>query len=243
MLLVEDLEEIVCRLHLVKAAVTIVNVPKERDTKNGYEKDSLQKMVGEIKRKRTSVPADITDNATTDNPTQRITLPWIPKVSPKLRSAYKKAGIHVAFKSGRNLSTILSAKNKTKLTKNSYPGVYKVPCSCGAPPYRGETKKKISTRLDEHKGNVEKDQPDKSGVALHNKNCTGEINFEEAGTVAVVHNKFDRKVRETLEIQKHDCHVSDGGMNPDKGQYVTTTFWIPLLKYLRKSEETNNDIE
>ena len=58
-----------------------------------------------------------------------------------------------------------------------------------------------------------------------------------------VHNKFDRKVRETLEIQKHDCHVSDGGMNPDKGQYVTTTFWIPLLKYLRKSEETNNNVE
>ena len=200
-------------------------------------------MADEVTNKNSVIPRESTITESTVEPTRRITLPWIPKVSPKLRSAYKKAGIHVAFKSGRKLSTILCAKNKTKLPKNSYPGVYKVPCSCGAPPNRGETKKKISTRLDEHKGNVEKDQPDKSGVALHNKNCTGEINFEEAGTVAVVHNKFDRKVRETLEIQKHDCHVSDGGMNPDKGQYVTTTFWIPLLKYLRKSEETNNDIE
>ena len=78
---------------------------------------------------------------------------------------------------------------------------------------------------------------EKSGVALHSKDCAGEIKWEEAGTVAVIYNTFERKVRETLEIQKHDCHYTNGGMNPDKGQYVTTTFWIPLLKYLRNSEQ------
>ena len=102
--------------------------------------------------------------------------------------------------------------------------------------YRGETKKRICTRIEEHRSNVEKDEVEKSAVALHNKHCTGEINFEGAGTVAVVNNKFKRKVRETLEIQKHDCHISVGGINPDKGQYATTRFWVPLLKYLRKSD-------
>jgi len=115
--------------------------------------------------------------------------------------------------------------------------VYKIPCSCGAPPYRGETKKRVITRLNEHKSNIEKGQVDKSAVALHKHKCEGQINFEEAETVAVVHNNFNRKIRETLEIQKHDCHVSDGGLNTDKGQYVSTTFWIPLLKYLRKAEK------
>ena len=82
---------------------------------------------------------------------------------------------------------------------------------------------------------MEKEEYEKSGVALHSRTCPGEIDFEGAETVAVIHNKFNRKVRETLEIQKHDCHISAGGMNPDKGQYVTTNFWVPFLKYLKKA--------
>ena len=204
---------------------------------NGYQRSSLKKMADEVIRKYTSAhtPGTDTTSETTEEPKKRITLPWIPKVSPKLRKVYKKAGYDVAFKSGKNLGSILSLKNKAKLPKNSYPGVYQVPCSCGIAPYRGETKKKVDTRLKEHSTNVEKEEFDKSGVALHSKDCPGEIKFEEASTVAVIHNRFNRKVRETLEIQKHDCHYSLGGMNPDKGQYVTTTFWIPLMKYLKKS--------
>ena len=207
-------------------------------TENGYQRNALRKMADDIIDKNRPIsnePTTTEPNQQNDELTKRITLPWIPKVSPRLRRVYKKAGYDVAFKSGRNLASILSSKNKTALPKNSYPGVYKIPCTCGKTPYRGETKKKISTRLGEHETNVAKGECDKSGVALHSKNCTGRINFEEAETVAVIHNKFNRKVRETLEIQKHDCHVTDGGMNPDKGQYVTTTFWIPLLKHLKNT--------
>ena len=165
---------------------------------------------------------------------QTITLPWIPNVSPKLRKIYKKAGYKVVFKSGKNLGTILTTNNKTELPKNSHPGIYKIPCSCGIQPYRGETKKRICTRADEHKNNIEKQEWDKSGIAHHSKCCHGNIQFENTETVKVIHNRFDRKVRETLEIQKHDCHYTNGGMNIDKGQYVTTNFWIPYLKHLQK---------
>ena len=195
-------------------------------------------MADEVIQKHRSPSTPISSGITSETieePKKRIMLPWIPMISPKLRKVYKKAGYDVAFKSGKNLGSILSLKNKAKLPKNSFPGVYQIPCSCGIPPYRGQTKKKINTRLKEHETNVEKGEVDKSGVALHSQNCPGEIKFDEARTVAVVHNDFARKVRETLEIQKHDCHCSSGGMNPDKGQYVTTTFWIPLMKYLKKS--------
>jgi len=67
---------------------------------NGFENDSLQKMVNEIRKKPSSNPVDLTNNATIENIPQRITLPWIPGVSPKLRSVYKKAGYDIAFKSG-----------------------------------------------------------------------------------------------------------------------------------------------
>ena len=206
-------------------------------TENGYQRGSLQQMADEIINKNRSIPTESNNQNANDQPKQRITLPWIPKISPKLRSVYKKAGYAVAFKSGKNLSSILTSRNKTKLPEGSYPGIYQIPCSCGITPYRGETKKKIATRLKEHKTNVDKDEHEKSAVALHNKNCQGEIDFDNAGTVTVEHNRFKRKVREALEIQKHDCHVSVGGMNIDKGEYVTTTFWMPLMKYLKKNTQ------
>ena len=71
----------------------------------------------------------------------------------------------------------------------------------------------------------------------HSEKCPGKIESENAKTVKIQSNKFLRKVRESLEIQKNDCHFENGGMNQDIGQYVTTKFWLPYMKYLRNPEE------
>ena len=73
-----------------------------------------------------------------------------------------------------------------------------------------------------------------SQVAGHSRECSGNIEFDKTETVKVIDNKFDRKVRETLEIQKNDCHISKGGINPDKGKYVSTTFWMPIFNHLNR---------
>ena len=52
-------------------------------------------------------------------------------------------------------------------------------------------------------------------------------------TIKVESNRFDRKVREALEIQHQKCGPSERGINLDDGQYVTTNFWTPFFKYLR----------
>jgi len=143
----------------------------------------------------------------------------------------------VVFKSGKNLESILTAKNKEIFSKYSYAGVYRIPCTCGKEPYVGETKKKIITRMREHESYIEKGQLEKSGIALHTKECNGQIKFEDTQVVTKESRKFERKIRETLEIQKNNSHTRYGGMNQDKGQYVTTRFWIPLMKYLRNAEE------
>ena len=225
---------------------------------NGYKRENLLKIVEEAKIR--STPTETPTDASTatiseetrpgetitiseeTRPGETITLPWIPGVSPRLRKVYKKAGYKVAFKSGRNIGNILTSRNKSKLPGNSHPGIYKIPCSCGKTPYRGETKKRITTRTSEHEQYIAKENWKQSGVALHAKTCTGEILFEQTETVAVIPERFKRKVRETLEIQKYDCHVQDGGMNPDKGQYVKTNFWYPMLKYLKRIEEEQRNI-
>ena len=173
---------------------------------NGYDKNDLTKIVHEFKSQRNQEEQANMDNDDSNQPSQTISLPWIPGVSPKLRKVYRKAGYKVVFKSGRNIGNWLTAKNKTKLPKNSHPGVYKIPCSCRITAYRGETKKRISTCTKEHYLNVVKDEWEKSGLAQHTKDCLGPIQFENTETIAVVYNKFDRKVREAIEIQKHDCH-------------------------------------
>ena len=204
---------------------------------NGYQRNDLQNTVNAVKAKLIQKDRGTTLTSNQEQK-QTVVLPWIPGISPKLKKAYQKAGYKVSFKSGKNLKDILTNKNKTKLPKNSLPGVYKIPCSCGIIPYLGETKKKIHTRTLEHKRNTENREYDKSALALHSKDCHGQILFEKTETVCVISKKFERKVREALEIQKHNCHYLDGGMNSDKGQYVETKFWFPLLKHIKKSEKT-----
>ena len=221
--------------------LTIIEESNSRLTPTDLSSSTPQTTVEETSAR--TVPTDVSNNNTLEETQTRdtITLPWIPGVSPRLRKVYKKAGYKVVFKSGRNIGDILTSRNKSKLPRNSHPGIYKIPCSCGKNPYRGETKKRIMTRVSEHEQYIARGNWSQSGIAQHAKDCPGEILFDQAETVAVIQDRFKRKVRETLEIQKYDCHVQDGGMNPDKGQYVKTNFWYPMLKYLKRTEENESN--
>ena len=217
---------------------------------NGYLENDLSKIVEEVKSKlnqqKSSAENTRTSNSTSNHnhtaqthsktPNQTITLPWIPRLSPKLKKIYKKAGFKVVFKSNSNLQTLLTSKNKSKLPKNSFPGIYKIPCSCNPikNPYVGETKFKINSRSLQHQDNVINKKWDKSAIALHSHTCPGTIQWEETKTVKIEYNRFNRKVREALEIQLNECGPNSGGMNLDEGQYVTTKFWTPFFQYLKK---------
>ena len=213
---------------------------------NGYENSDVQRIIDEVRNKRVlnvETPTQGNSNTSTDMNQKTITLPWIPGVSPKLRKIYKKAGYKTVFKSSNNLKTILTAKNKTKLPRNSFPGVYKIDCGCTIP-YTGETKLKICTRGDQHQKNTIEKKIDKSGIALHSSKCDKEIDWENIKTIKIEHRRFERKVREALDIQYWECGPKKGGMNLDDGQYVKTKFWTPFFKYLRNEHKNaiNADI-
>ena len=137
---------------------------------------------------------------------------------------------------------MLCSKNKTKLPPNSYPGVYKVDCRCETP-YTGETKLKICTRGQQHEKNVRQNLKDDSGIVLHSRKCDKGIDWENMKTLKIENNRFDRKVREALEIQYHESGPKKGGMNLDDGQYVKTKFWTPFFRFLRKSQRRENNAD
>ena len=99
-----------------------------------------------------------------------VSLPYVPDLSKKLRNVFEKAGFITMFKSGRNLTSILTSRNKPKLPPNSYPGVYKVPCKCTGN-YIGHTGKQVQTRGNEHKKAVFLGHWDESGLSELTKNA------------------------------------------------------------------------
>ena len=110
-----------------------------------------------------------------------IRIPWIPKLGPKLRKAYRRYGIKTIFSSTQSLNNIL-CNQKSKLPHNSNPGVYRLQCKCNNT-YIGETKIRISTRVTEHQKDVFHMRWKSSGVAEHAKKCDAGLRWEEAETL------------------------------------------------------------
>jgi len=73
-----------------------------------------------------------------------------------------------------------------------------------------------------------------SGVAEHACECDGTVDWSKVETIKVENKRFERKVREALEIQNNHSNPREGGMNQDYGQYVNHTFWRPLMKHLQR---------
>ena len=230
---VHQAHKICSQHHLKNELEFIVQVFQE----NGYEEGKLRKWSKEVRDKinGTSENTNTTTNET-EEPTQTVTLPWIPGVSPSLKKVFRKAGYKVAFKANPNLMSILTKKNKAKLPTNSYPGVYKIPCPCGVPPYIGKTKLRTNTRINQHEDYVAKEQWERSGAAEHARTCPTGPSFNEATTLKTEHRNFERSVREALEIQRHRSAPRFNGINKDEGQYLKTTFWMPYMDMVTKEE-------
>ena len=196
---------------------------------NGYDRKHLERIIVQSNQKRSKLTSKITHYTS---------LPWIPQISQKLKKSFKKAGCEVSFKAPKNLNSILTSKNKPKLPPNSQPGIYLVPCGCKSG-YTGETKKQIRTRKREHEKAVFHRETEKSGLAEHNDDCQQTIEWENTRTLAIEHNYFRRKVRESLEIRRQKTGPNDpNGINKDYGQYVKTNSWQTLFDQISDLKPT-----
>ena len=108
---------------------------------------------------------------------------------------------------------------------NSYPGVYKLDCTCGKS-YVGETKKKILTRTLQHQKDSFEGNWQKSGVSEHSKTCHGRFNWMEPIMLQREDRFYPRKVAEALEIQCCKTGPNEvDGTNRDKGLRLSSQSW------------------
>ena len=100
-------------------------------------------------------------------------------------------------------------------------------CGCSSI-YIGETKKKVSSRVNQHEKDIFHGRWAMSGAAEHAEKCSQRFKFEEATTVSVEETFHSRKVREAVEIRmrrRKDAKV----VNRDSGSYLKTSQWDVLL--------------
>ena len=195
---------------------------------NGYSEKPLRNIINNHKLNNTRKPCTAKSI---------VSLPYVSTISKKLRTVFKKAGFTTIFKSGRNLKTILTSRNKDQLPKNSYPGVYRTPCKCNRR-YVGHTGKQTRTRDTEHQKAVFSGNDKKSALAEHTKTCPAGIDWDNFVTIAAIPQFYPRAIREALEIQREEVGNSGNIIaNREAGQYVTTETWKPLLKKIGTPKE------
>ena len=156
---------------------------------------TLQKIINGFEKKTRGTNNNNSNDIT--NKKQTVTIPWVPKMGPKIKKEMQKFGFRVAFQRGPNLKNIL-CKIRDKLS-NSYPGVYELKCLCGSV-YNGETKKKIISRSIEHQQGSIKGNWSSFGATERTKECHGNSDWLYPKTLSMKNRYYDRKVRESLEI-------------------------------------------
>ena len=178
--------------------------------------DNLQKEVDHLARvlKQNGYPANFIRNASAP-PTQEtadvsspeegqdkgplVVIPYVTVMSEDVRRVCRKFNIRVVFKSGRTIRSMLTKVKDTLPPGKQSNVVYRIPCSCGQV-YIGETKRRLETRLKEHRDACERGMMEKSAVAEHAWEHHHPIHWEE--TTVLDHGRGQELlVKEALHIQ------------------------------------------
>ena len=163
-------------------------------------------------------------------------IPYMPGPAfHQIKRTLKKYGINTCSTSGRKLGSVLCAKNRTRPPPTHSKGVYLLKCTCcGRAVYVGQTIRSICLRCQEHKKAAERGNWAHSGISAHKEHCKEPVDWENPTVLATFSGKnkkrlaYDAKVREALEIRRHNCGPGSG-LNEDMGAYVKTAQWDPVF--------------
>ena len=133
-----------------------------------------------------------------------------------------------------SLISLLSLRDPLPTTKQSNV-VYEVPCTCGKV-YIGETKRRLETRLKEHKDACTRYLTDKSAIAEHAWANDLPINWAETKILQRANRTMELVMKEALSIR---TTPEDARFNRDNG-YELPDCWIATYKKLKGGASLNS---
>ncbi|KAJ8912526.1 hypothetical protein NQ315_014470 [Exocentrus adspersus] len=190
----------------------IKNILKE----NAYPEGFVEKTLLQIEN-----PPN--NNQNRQNPTSNMTIPYIPRISERLKRLGNEFNIRTIFKTNNTLRSILThtkPKNKDQNEKNC---IYKIPCQCGKH-YIGETSRPLDVRVKEHKNYVRDYQVDRSHLAKHVWDNGHQINWKQASIIQKEPNFGKRKLKESacIKLNVNNCFSAETAS--------LNATWLPLLQ-------------
>lgn len=183
--------------------------------KNGYP----QKLIDKCKKDRLIKSNTVLND---EKPAAFITIPYVPKLSEKIRRVARKYKIKTAFKSDNTLRqhlTKVKPKCDEQASKNC---IYSIKCECEGE-YIGETKRPLKVRITEHKRNTKNGETTSSKLAKHAWENDHKFKWEEAKILHHESHYYKRKFVEGALIKLHEKPISQSSID-------VRPLWIPLLK-------------
>jgi Reverse transcriptase (RNA-dependent DNA polymerase)/GIY-YIG catalytic domain len=201
---------------------------------NGYPREEVKKVIkGEMEKSKPKkkVTWEDEDKAVKEGKKKRwIVVNRMTNISGKIRRVCQKFGIKVIEKPTRKIEQILTKKKEKE--KDPVGVIYEIRCKTCGECYIGETGRRLSVRINEHKRDCKNKKTDKSSVAEHQVKYDHEIEWEEVRVLGLEKNKVKRKLKEAIQIAKYRPK-----MNENEGWYLpqewkdTLRYWdIPVLE-------------
>jgi hypothetical protein len=197
---------------------------------NGYPRAFIRSAAA---RREPREPSNEDDNETEKPPVAF--LPYVAGVSERIRKVCQDFGIRAVFKSGPTLRGLLTKVKDPLPTEKQSSVVYEVPCTCGKV-YIGETKRRLGTRLKEHKDACVKCLTDKSAIAEHAWTNDHPINWDGTKILQRASRTMQLVLKEALSIQ---ATPEDARFNRDGG-YELPDCWIATYNKLRGGASFRN---
>ena len=153
---------------------------------------------------------------------------YVAGVSERIRKACRSYNIRVVFRSGPTFRSMLTKVKDPLPVEKQANVVYKVPCSCGKI-HIGEIKRRLETRLKEHKEACVKGQTTKSAIAEHAWLEGHPINWDGTRILQRASHTMELVMKEAMCIQSTP---TDSWFNRDS-RYELPDCWIALNRKLK----------
>lgn len=207
---------------------------------NGYEKEQIKnishkhEMKARIKsltthkresRKRQKQSIDRTGKTVTSY----AVLPYYQPVSGRVKNVLSRNGINVAYNNRGTLKDLLGCVKKQKPDEHKS-GIYRIECQDCAREYRGQTKRRLKVRDQEHARAVKNRQMEKSSVARH---CCGARH--EKGRIQLIQQVSDPRMLDSYESLY--IAVGENLMNEGEPPVTSKLFKFGIDKKKKKYDD------
>lgn len=188
---------------------------------NGYNARMVDDLIVQHMRqiKNSNLTTLYTQNKRLEVIPKRVRFSYVPKLTNKLKTVFRRNNMEMVFANNHKLKNILgTTKDKTETLKKS--GIYSVKCGDCDEVYYGQTKRSIETRFKEHNNYIKKNNCRPSALANHVL-TNGHFN------VCKENLKLVRQVNDERRLDAYESyHIQsdERSMNADNGNITSCLF-------------------